>query len=209
MPVDPKVKKSFTSQYGSEKGKHIMFATANKEGKGSKLYNAVHGKSASDLNWAQGFIDKCAELGIDPDELVKFAIPGPGMFSTGMGMMEGAGNFMSKIPKMLGLSMGKAERLGNAASRLSSKITPFKPTAIPDFGTPEYAAYRNTQDRTLAAYQRLRDAAASEKNQVSMNRLGAGSVGALGLMGLGKHMATQHEEAQHSIITKLHQLLGR
>ena len=46
MPVGPegrKIMSSFMSRYGAKKGKSYAYATANKKGKGSKIYSALHG----------------------------------------------------------------------------------------------------------------------------------------------------------------------
>lgn len=66
-----KVLHNMQKEYGPEKGKQVFYAKANKEGKGSKFFRMAHGKNAE--VWAQGFADKCAEQGVDPDELLKIA----------------------------------------------------------------------------------------------------------------------------------------
>lgn len=46
MPMSEKghkVMSSFIEQYGGKKGKSNAFATANKKGKKSKIYQALHG----------------------------------------------------------------------------------------------------------------------------------------------------------------------
>ena len=45
MPIGEKghkVMSSFMSQYGAKKGKSIAYATANKKGKKSKIFQALH-----------------------------------------------------------------------------------------------------------------------------------------------------------------------
>jgi len=46
MPMDKKgheIMNSFMSRYGKKKGKSAAYATANKKGRGSKIYAALHG----------------------------------------------------------------------------------------------------------------------------------------------------------------------
>ena len=46
MPMSDKghkVMSSFMKQYGSKKGKSFAYATANKKGKKSKIYESLHG----------------------------------------------------------------------------------------------------------------------------------------------------------------------
>lgn len=45
MPIGPtgqKIMSSFMSRYGKKKGESWAYATANKQGKGSKIYAALH-----------------------------------------------------------------------------------------------------------------------------------------------------------------------
>lgn len=47
MPMSAKgreIMTSFMSRYGKKKGKSVGYATANKKGKGSKIYQALHGR---------------------------------------------------------------------------------------------------------------------------------------------------------------------
>lgn len=115
-------------EYGPEKGKQVFYAKANKEGKGSKFFHMAHGKNAE--AWAQGFIDKCAEQGVDPDELVKMSqaalIPEvmpkiTSLMATAKPMQ--AGGFLAKLKAMMmrnpkttaGLALGGAGLAGGVA----------------------------------------------------------------------------------------------
>jgi hypothetical protein len=64
MPLTDKGKKIMSSmkdQYGAKKGKEVFYASQNKG-----TIKGTHKKA-----YAQGFIDKCAELGVDPEALLK------------------------------------------------------------------------------------------------------------------------------------------
>jgi hypothetical protein len=70
MPLTGKGEKILTNmkkEYGPKKGKEVFYASQNKG-----TITGTHEKrsSAADLAYAQGFMDKCAKLGVDAEQLI-------------------------------------------------------------------------------------------------------------------------------------------
>ena len=65
-----KIMKNMKSEYGAKKGKEVFYASQNK---GTIKGTHKTGEATQTVHpmYAQGFIDKCAAMGVDPEMLLK------------------------------------------------------------------------------------------------------------------------------------------
>jgi hypothetical protein len=113
MPLTAKGKKilkNMKSEYGEDKGKEVFYASQNKGN-----ISGTH-KTGADMNdtYKQGFIDKCAAAGVDPNVLVKRA-QGMGAWTSALG---GKSSIMAILQKILS---GAKALPGKAQAALSAK----------------------------------------------------------------------------------------
>lgn len=77
-----KIKKNMEEEYGKDKGKQVFYASQNKG-----TIKGTH--KTAELAYAAGFSAKCAELGVDPEALLKSAIIDPRQLEAGAKMYKG------------------------------------------------------------------------------------------------------------------------
>jgi len=137
--------------------------------------------------YAAGYMDKCAEMGVDPEQLIKHA------------------GIMSAIPAIAKdlFSMRKAKLFGNAAERMSAGLVNSVPA-----GAKNVAFNSDDLVRNLTAQNRLAQQAAKERQFVNSNRILAGA-GAAGVGGLALGRSRGNDDAaerfsRQSILQRLH-----
>jgi len=140
--------------------------------------------------YAAGYMDKCAEMGVDPEQLIKQAIPGAGM----LGALKGVAGRGAEL-----LTGSRAATMGKNLVGLNEgykAVAPFAPSS--------------TVERIGRRMSNIRSQMNEEKLKVLLSRLGLGAgvagVGA-GIGGVAAHK--KQERTPQNIVAKLRSLIGR
>ena len=195
MPaVSEKQRRFFGAVMGAKKGKPGSSGEAKevaKEMPESKIKDFLHKESSDPRDvYAQGFCDKCASIGVNPDELLKQA----GILGAAG---EALGGLAAKAKPMVGAAVDAGKGMFNRAGELLSG------SGVRD--REAQLAMNNGFGANGLPGQEL----AGEKFKSLMSQLGLGTTLAGGVGGAGYEIEKKRQQAQHPIMARLHALLGR